>query len=415
MRSKIGHAGNEESGATVLIGFAEALAAPEVVWSLVDGGFKVVAFARKGKGSALRYSRHVLVHDVCPPEVDLTAAQSDLRSLVESLSTHPECGPKVLFPLDDTAVSLCSGIPLDAQWVLAGPRGTNSELALNKYLQTQVALDAGFNVPPTLLAQTAQDVFSFCDAHSFPLILRPVDCVPASHNRVRKCPKWICANRSEVERAVRAWTGRVPLLVQPFISGIGEGVFGLAAPEGIRAWSAHKRVRMMNPQGSGSSACMSKPVPEDLRPQVKKLIQVSGWRGIFMIELLRDVSGKAWFVELNGRPWGSMALSRSQGLEYPAWQVELALDQHSQVGMEAPTTPNIVCKHVGREIMHLLFVLRGPRSRALGNWPSVWETLVDVLHIRRSDAYYNWSREDPKVFFADCYYTVRDNLFKSRS
>ena len=29
----------------VLVGFAEALAAPEVVWSLVDDGFQVVAFA----------------------------------------------------------------------------------------------------------------------------------------------------------------------------------------------------------------------------------------------------------------------------------------------------------------------------------------------------------------------------------
>ena len=43
------------------------------------------------------------------------------------------------------------------------------------------------------------------------------------------------------------------------------------------------------------------------------------WRGMFMLEFLRAKDGTAWFMELNGRPWGSMALARRSGLEYPAW------------------------------------------------------------------------------------------------
>ena len=38
----------------VTIGFAEALSAPEVTWSLVDAGFKVIAFSRRGRRGALR-------------------------------------------------------------------------------------------------------------------------------------------------------------------------------------------------------------------------------------------------------------------------------------------------------------------------------------------------------------------------
>jgi len=401
--------------ATVLIGFAEALAAPEVVWSLVDGGFNVVAFGRRGRLSALRHSRHVVIHDICPPELDLKAAESDLQSLIASLSGEKQCGQRVLFPLDDTAVWLCNQVPLPPEWLLAGPQGANAKLALNKHVQTQQALNAGFNVPEALFTRTTEEVFSACNAKSFPVILRPVECVPRSQNRVCKCRKWICANQAELERAVRDWAGAVPLLVQPFICGIGEGIFGLATPDGIRAWSAHKRVRMMNPQGSGSSACVSQPVPEDLKLKVERLIKESGWSGLFMIESLRDASGTAWFVELNGRPWGSMALSRSQGLEYPAWQVELAIEQQSQVGLTTLTAPGMVCKHVGREIMHLLFVLRGPKSKALTNWPSIWKAIGDVLRVHRGDTIYNWRREDPTVFLADCYYTVRENLLKPRS
>jgi hypothetical protein len=134
-----------------------------------------------------------------------------------------------------------------------------------------------------------------------------------------------------------------------------------------------------------------------------------------MIELLRDHAGDLWFVELNGRPWGSISLSRRQGLEYPAWHVQLALDQQSQVGMGLSSDRGVVCRNVGREFMHLLFVLRGPKSKALNGWPPFWRTLTEVARVRPGDTFYNWRRDDSKVFFADCCYTVKDNVFKSRN
>lgn len=399
----------------VLVGFAEALAAPEVVWSLIDDGFDVLAFARRGRASALRHSRHVHCYEICAPELDLNAALLDLKSLIASRNGTTGSGCHILFPLDDTAVWLCSKLQLPRSWLLAGPRGSNAELALNKCLQTQMALDAGFNVPRTFLARTTKELLDFGSTHQFPIILKQAECVSVRHNRVEKCRKWICANSDELESAVREWAGRVPLLVQPFITGTGEGVFGLAATDGIRAWSAHRRLRMMNPQGSGSSACISQAVPEDLTDKVENLIRNAEWRGLFMIELLRDQSGAVWFVEINGRPWGSMALSRHQGLEYPAWHVMLAIDEQSPAGKVAPSSAGVVCRNVGRELMNLLFVLRGPKSKALGNWPSFWKTIREVLRIRRGEVFYNWRRDDARVFLADCYYTIHGNLFKSRS
>ena len=400
---------------TVLVGFAEALSAPESLWSLVDAGFHVVAFARKGQMSALRHSRHVVCHEICAPEVDLQASLADLQSLLLSLGAHADDAARVLFPLDDKAVWLGSNVQLGNGWLLAGPRGGNATLALNKCLQTQVAREAGFNVPNTVVARATDEVRAFGSAASFPIILKASECVPIRAGRLQSCKKWICANPAELESAVKEWGERVPLLVQPFIVGIGEGVFGLAAPDGIRAWSGHRRLRMMNPQGSGSSACISQTVSEDLKSKTEQLIAKSGWQGLFMIELLRDQAGNLWFVELNGRPWGSMSLSRRQGLEYPAWQVQLALDPESQAGKSSPSAPGMVCRHVGRELMHLLFVLRGPKSTALSAWPSFWTTIGQVGRVRGTDTIYNWRWEDPKVFVADCLSTLKSNLFKSRN
>jgi len=398
----------------VLVGFAEALSAPEVVWSLVDDGFQVVAFARSGHSSALRQSRHVVCYEISPPEVDPQRSLSDLTALLANLGVGSNAACSILFPLDDKAVWLCSALQLERPWLLAGPQDGAAELALNKHMQFQAACEAGFDVPTFLLAHRAEEIIRFTVGQSFPVILKPARPVSTNDSRIVKCPTWVCANSAELDHAVEQWAERAPLLIQKLVAGTGEGIFGLAAPDGIRAWSAHRRLRMMNPQGSGSSACASVPVSEDVKAKAQRLIKNTGWRGLFMIELLRDRDGKIWFIELNGRPWGSMALARQQRLEYPAWQARLAIDPQSNVATAAVSTPGLVCRHVGREFMHLLFVAKGPKSKALTNWPSLWGTMREVLRIRRRDSFYNLRRDDLKVFFADCYYTVHDNVFKSR-
>ena len=400
---------------TVLIGFAEAMAAPETLWSLVDAGFSVIAFARKGRASALRHSRHVVCHEICAPESDLNAALADLQSLLISVGVQTNGAQPVLFPLDDRAVWLCSQLPSVSGQVLAGPKGMCADLALNKSLQVGMAREAGFNVPQTALVRTAEELLDFCSSAEFPIVLKAVECVSKYQGRVYSCPHWICANQRELDRAIGEWGERAPLLAQNYITGVGEGVFGIATSGGVRAWSGHRRLRMMNPRGSGSSACTSQLVPQDLRSIVETFLGRAGWRGLFMIELLRDSAGKLWFIELNGRPWGSMALSRCQGLEYPAWNVKLALDENSPVDMAQSPPAGVVCRHLGRELMHVLFVLRGAKSKAQDNWPSLWKTIREVMCLHRGDGFYNWRRDDAKVFLADCYYTIHDNLFKATS
>lgn len=403
-----------DAKAVVLVGFAEALSAPEVVWSLLDAGFHVEAFARRGKASALRHSRHVTCHEITRPDIDLAAALAELQTLMASLAEKFPGVSRVLFPLDDKAVWLASRVRFSDSWLLAGPTGPHAELALNKCLQIRAAQDAGFNVPASLIAAKAEEIFRFAETQGYPVILKPAECVPVRDGRFFECKKWTCFDRPELERAVAAWGESVPLLAQSFVSGVGEGVFGLATPEGIRAWSGHRRVRMMNPQGSGSSACVSQLVADDIRETAEHFIRNTGWSGLFMIELLRDDAGKAWFVELNGRPWGSMALCRRQGLEYPAWQVRRTLDPDSPAGIMATTQAGLSCRNAGREFMHLLFVLRGPRSKALTAWPSPGQTIVDLLRIRSRDTFYNWRGDDFVVFFGDFWCTIKDNVFKEK-
>ena len=402
--------------ALVLIGFAEALSSPEVAWSLVDSGFKVAAFSRRGRKSALKHSRHVTVFDITAPETDSDAAQADLAAVLSDCCANNGAEKSVLFPLDDVAVWLCaqprmlSGLP--AKWVLAGPQPSAVQLALDKSVQVKAASQAGLSVPVTTTAETRDRVLTHVE--KFPLILKPAKAIIPEEGYVRKGSNWICANRSELDHALSQWREEYPLLVQPYITGIGAGVFGFAGARGVECWSAHRRLRMMNPHGSGSSACASKAVPEDLKEPIERMILTNGWRGLFMLELLQDSEGKYWFIEFNGRSWGSMALSRRQGLEYPAWNARLALDPNFSIQRSEPRGAEVVCRNLGRELMHLLFVLRGRKSKAIEKWPSFWRSVADVLFVRPRDCFYNFRRDDLRVFFSDCFCTIRGQLFKPR-
>lgn len=411
--------------AVVFIGFAEAVSAPEVVWTLADAGFCVKAFARRGLRSSIRHSSHVTVFDVTPPEEDAAAAIRDVESLMRSFISSTGQEVLILFPLDDAAVWLCSRVANNlrftkgnepdtaaVKFAMAGPTGDQVVVALDKSVQIQAAHTAGFHVPATRVARTVEDVLK--GGEPFPVILKPAEAVVYRDNRLRKVRNWICGNRFELESAVKNWAESTTLLVQPYIAGNGEGIFGFATSDGVEAWSAHRRLRMMNPHGSGSSACVSQNVPADVLQPATHFIQQTGWHGLFMIEILRDTQGTAWFMEFNGRPWGSLALARHQGLKYPLWNAQLSMDPSWKLDVNPSIQPDIICRNVGRELMYPLFVLRGPKSSALTQWPEFWRALLDVARLSRRHVFYNWRKDDCRVFISDSYYTLRKNLLKRR-
>jgi hypothetical protein len=211
-----------------LIGFAEALAAPETAWSLVDAGFAVHVLARRGRRAALRHSAEVSVHEVCAPEGDFAGTLTDIARVVSSLGCDA-CSSSILMPLDDAAVWLFDRIDLPPSWILVGPKGAHVELALSKRVQITAACQAQIRVPPTAVALTSADVAAH--ARELPLVLKSADAVVARAGRLKKGRTWICATGLELERAISRWAEDRPLLIQPFIRGTGEGSH--ARPRGL--------------------------------------------------------------------------------------------------------------------------------------------------------------------------------------
>ena len=396
-------------GGSILIGFADALAAPEVAASLIAAGYSVTSFARRGRKVSLRKLRGVELIEVTPPEKDLAACEAELAALA--------AGHDLVMPLDDQAVFVCEGT-LAPDAPLAGPRATQATLALDKRMQLLAAEAAGLAVPPwqLLTPQTgALQDWSLPPELELPAVLKPALAAEQRDGRLRRLAPRLVRDAAQAQELRGTWGPETATIVQRWVSGPGAGVFGIADENGIHNLSAHRRVRMMNPAGSGSSACASTPVPQELVAPIERMLTDAGWRGLFMVELLRD-GEKWWFMELNGRPWGSMALARRLGYEYPAWAAARALDPQAPLPAPPPeraTDEQLLCRHLGRELVHLMFVLRGPGSHA-GPWPGRAQTVKELLRGDRGSAWYNLGPGMRKLFLDDALRTVAAQTWAKR-
>lgn len=386
----------------ILIGFADALAAIESAWCLVGEGFEVHVFARRGSRPALARSNSVSVISITAPEEDAERSAAELVAAIRAIS------PAAILPLDDHAVWLCDQISSclspspelkeKDRAIVAGPVGALASLALDKRQQLLAAEAAGFDVP------ASTDAASEPPPGNGPWMVKPALAVELRGRRLARPAGRVASTYTEVRDVAAAIGG--PAIAQPLITGTGEGVFGFAVADGVTALSAHRRIRMMNPRGSGSSACRSIPVADELVAPIRAFIAKSEWHGLFMIELLRDDRGHPWFMELNGRAWGSMALACSRGFAYPAWAVQAALDD-GYVPMEPTDAPHVTARHLGREIVHLGAVMARGRAPRL-------TTAREVLTVRRGERWYNWRSGQAAVFAADTWATVRGQLHRRR-
>ena len=388
----------------VLIGFSEALSAMEVAWDMLDAGFKVTVFARKGKRSPLSYSKDVEIVYVTPPEID---ADETIRCLEQHIEKQKY---DALMPLEDAAVWVCDNLSKKLNLPIAGPVGENRNLALDKRLQLRLAEKCGFSIPPTRYINTTEELLQ---CNEYPAVLKPAFAIMYSKGRLVQESIKICMNKGDIENFLSEWNKDMPYIAQPFLHGVGVGIFAIAACDRVRNWSSHQRIRMMNPAGSGSSACKSIAVEEALAEPASKMMEITGWKGLFMIELLQDDLGRKWFMEINGRPWGSMALALRRGLHYPVWAVRQAMER-GFIPPEVCPGKDIICRHLGREIVHLLMVLHGPKFNSAVRWPSRTKTLLNVLRYSRDDYWYNWRPGNSSLFLYDTIQTIANKVFPKK-
>ncbi|MGB8385603.1 MAG: hypothetical protein WCG47_30920, partial [Dermatophilaceae bacterium] len=192
---------------SVLVGFADAFAAIESVWSLQEAGFEVTAISRRGKPTALRRVRGVRLSEVTAPEQSIVTCLGELAAIVA------ETRPAAFLPLDDQALWLTQRLNWD-QCSLVGPGVTGTEWSLDKAAQVRLAERVGLSVPQTTVVPSPRQVGEV----SFPRVLKPAAPVLQQGDRLVRPQGAVCGDYAELSDAISGMA-EAPTLLQPLLTG----------------------------------------------------------------------------------------------------------------------------------------------------------------------------------------------------
>jgi predicted ATP-grasp superfamily ATP-dependent carboligase len=167
------------------------------------------------------------------------------------------------------------------------------------------------------------------------------------------------------------------VLIQQFVSGAGIGFSCFVTSDTVFLPFAWKRIREVDPRGSASSCRQAIAANDDLRDASGRLIRAIGFEGIAMVEYKQSLYGGLILMEINGRPWGSIALPIASGIDYPAYLIRWYLERTPPPVKEAYRNGTIARRMIG-ELRHLTNVRKGKPAGWPGDYPRFWSSFLRV-------------------------------------
>lgn len=195
----------------------------------------------------------------------------------------------------------------------------------NKATLLDLAGTMGIPTPRWAPATSINDAISIANQIGFPIVLKPARSRIQIGDRIVATAVRIAENPDQVEHLLSAssWFPTMPILMQEWVPGYGQGVFCLFDRDHSIAWFAHRRIREKPPAGGVSVLCESVAVDPVLRDYSESLLSAAEFRGVAMVEFRIDPAGLPFLMEVNARFWGSLQLAVDCGVDFPwlYWQL----------------------------------------------------------------------------------------------
>jgi len=195
--------------------------------------------------------------------------------------------------------------------------------------------------------------------------------------------------------------------VEEYVSGEGWGCSVLYWHGRRVASFTHHRVREKIATG-GTSTLRETVMNSIIEPAALRIFDEIGWHGLAMSEWkVCPETGKFWFVEVNPRMWGSIALPISAGVEFPylAWLCATEGEDAARAYQERS-----VVRYPWRSRWLLGDLTVGARQLLSGDLRSAYNTLFQA----NADAHDDFFWDDPLVFFGELGVYI-ENVVKGRS
>jgi predicted ATP-grasp superfamily ATP-dependent carboligase len=353
-----------------LVPEAETMGGVGVIRSLGRAGYPVHACARTPRALGLR-SRYCRTTTVCPeyhlPEfldwLRLYLRYHKVRAIIPSeaflIAIRPAYAElSALLPLPNQEDILYRGLSkADVYRVLTGAGGV-----------------AAGNLPRTMCLDESDPDPSESQLAGLgtPVFLKVDGCHSRNGEPGRVIKAQTVEEASDGLARLRRRYGKV--LVQGFVSGRGVGAFFLIWNGEILAEFQHRRIHEV-PHTGGVSSYRESYRHAGIRDDALEKISCLAWRGVGMLEYrLDEATGRLYFIEFNGRFWGSLHLALYAGVDFPA----LLLDAFHGHPQPPPTYEQRVrCRNTFPEEVQYVWSRLADSELRLG--ARAWSVLEFVL------------------------------------
>jgi len=203
------------------------------------------------------------------------------------------------------------------------------ERALSRESLAEAAEQAGLVPAVSIRCVGVEQALAAARKLGFPVVLKATEAASVHDRAVAGAPKGqIISTEADLAQRARAFGNG--LLVQRW-AGDDLISFGGVIGGGCLLGVAVSRYQRMWPPDSGSVTFGETiPPPARLEDMVERLLLAIGWEGIFELELIQSTPGEFVPIDLNPRPYGSMALASAAGAPLAAIWCDWLLGRNSQ-------------------------------------------------------------------------------------
>ena len=350
----------------ILVTDGETRAVVAVARGLADAGFAVSAAASARAPLAAAHRSRSVSQRLMTPD-PLTAPGAFVAALRRAAS---ETEMSVLVPGGDASLLAISEerSELEPLVRLGLPSAERVRRSLDKADLAASAARHGLEAPATIVCTTAAQALDAARELGYPLVVKPVSSVS---ERVRPRHRVSSARVEEdgsVERAIDHFGGTA--LVQRCVDGELISFAGVFAAGRLLAEAVSRYHRTWYPDAGNASYSETVLTPPELRRRVIEVLGDLGWEGMFELELIAAGDARWHAIDLNPRPYGSIALAIGAGANLPAiWCRHLLGGDPAEVR----AAPGVFYRWTDADLRHGWWQLRAGRPAAASG----------VLRVRR--------------------------------
>jgi predicted ATP-grasp superfamily ATP-dependent carboligase len=339
----------------ILVTGAEERSTLAVCRTVAAGGYRVGAVAGE-RPAPTHWSRS------CSERYLLPDARADPDAFVDGLAGILRDTPyAALVPSTDAALLAVSGrrdrLPETTQ--LGLPSHEAVETATDKIALDAAAAVVGLPSPETAVCHTPEEGLAAARRLGLPLVIKPRRTVYEEDGQFKQRGGAFVADEAEFAEKVRGFGS--PYLLQRLQHGEVHSAAGVITPEGeVLSFSASRYVRTWPPEAGSVAYAITIDPPGGLRERVGHLLGELGWFGIFELELIYAPDGSYHAIDLNPRPYGSLAHASAAGAPHARVFIDWLLGRKP-----APSTAlaGVRYRWEDADLRHALWLARNGRRR----------------------------------------------------